>query len=160
MCTALMILLATPVAEAAYRSRLKICADAWAAAKGSGKVPVGQSWQDYYTACSARLREAEPDRPAAGADRMTRAVLPQPPAANQPLAETPPPVSGAVPGEQKQRETEPSRPAARTAASPTRSRQKQCAAQWRELKFAGQVPEGQTWPQFWSACNARLKAGE
>ncbi len=45
--------------------------------------------------------------------------------------------------------------AARTAA---RDRQKQCGAEWREAKKAGKIEKNQTWPKFWSACNARLKA--
>jgi hypothetical protein len=44
--------------------------------------------------------------------------------------------------------------AARTAA---RERQKQCGAEWREAKKAGTIEKNQTWPKFWSACNARLK---
>lgn len=39
-----------------------------------------------------------------------------------------------------------------------RQRQKQCGEEWRAQKAAGKIPEGQKWPQYWSACNARLKA--
>lgn len=39
-----------------------------------------------------------------------------------------------------------------------RERQKQCGQEWRELRKAGKIDKGQTWPKFWSACNARLKA--
>jgi len=39
-----------------------------------------------------------------------------------------------------------------------RERQKRCGAEWRELRKAGKIEKGQTWPKFWSACNARLKA--
>jgi hypothetical protein len=38
-----------------------------------------------------------------------------------------------------------------------RERQKKCAAEWKEAKAAGKVEKGQKWPQFWSACNKRLK---
>ena len=38
-----------------------------------------------------------------------------------------------------------------------RERQKKCAAEWHEAKDANKVPEGMTWPKFWSACNKRLK---
>ena len=37
-------------------------------------------------------------------------------------------------------------------------RQTACGAEWRAAKEAGKVPPGQKWPQFWSACNKRLKA--
>jgi hypothetical protein len=39
-----------------------------------------------------------------------------------------------------------------------RERQKKCGAEWKEAKTAGKVEKGMTWPQFWSACNKRLKA--
>jgi len=40
-----------------------------------------------------------------------------------------------------------------------RERQKKCGAEWKEAKAAGKVQKGMKWPQFWSACNKRLKAG-
>jgi len=39
-----------------------------------------------------------------------------------------------------------------------RERQKKCGAEWKAAKAAGTVEKGQKWPQFWSACNKRLKA--
>jgi hypothetical protein len=39
-----------------------------------------------------------------------------------------------------------------------RERQKKCAAEWKEVKAAGKIESGTTWPKFWSACNKRLKA--
>ena len=38
-----------------------------------------------------------------------------------------------------------------------RERQRQCGQEWREAKKAGKIEKGQTWPKYWSACNARLK---
>ena len=38
-----------------------------------------------------------------------------------------------------------------------RERMKKCAAEWKEAKAAGKVAKGQKWPQYWSACNKRLK---
>jgi hypothetical protein len=46
------------------------------------------------------------------------------------------------------------RSAAQTA---TASRQHQCGNQWKADKAAGKITPGQTWPQYWSACNKRLK---
>jgi hypothetical protein len=37
-------------------------------------------------------------------------------------------------------------------------RQKKCGAEWRAAKAAGKVEKGMKWPQYWSACNKRLKA--
>ena len=39
-----------------------------------------------------------------------------------------------------------------------RERQKKCGAEWKEAKAAGKIEKGMKWPQYWSACNKRLKA--
>lgn len=39
-----------------------------------------------------------------------------------------------------------------------RERQKKCAAEWKDAKAAGKVEKGMKWPQYWSACNKRLKS--
>jgi hypothetical protein len=44
------------------------------------------------------------------------------------------------------------------ATSAMRTRQKQCAAEWKEAKSAGKVEAGMKWPKYWSACNKRLKS--
>jgi hypothetical protein len=38
-----------------------------------------------------------------------------------------------------------------------RERQKKCGAEWKDAKAAGKVEKGMKWPQYWSACNKRLK---
>jgi hypothetical protein len=38
------------------------------------------------------------------------------------------------------------------------TRIKACGVQWQSAKAANSIPAGQTWPQFWSACDTRLKA--
>ncbi len=54
-------------------------------------------------------------------------------------------------------------PAAKPKRTPTpgqlaaRERQKKCGAEWKEAKAAGKVEKGMKWPQYWSACNKRLK---
>jgi len=49
----------------------------------------------------------------------------------------------------------------RTTASPAqlamRSRQQACAKQWQADKAAHKLAAGQTWPKYWSQCNARMK---
>ena len=40
-----------------------------------------------------------------------------------------------------------------------RARQKKCGAEWKAAKAAGKVEKGMKWPQYWSACNKRLKSG-
>jgi hypothetical protein len=39
-----------------------------------------------------------------------------------------------------------------------RERQKKCSVEWKEAKKAGKVEKEMKWPQYWSACNKRLKA--
>jgi len=33
-----------------------------------------------------------------------------------------------------------------------------CAAESKEANTAGKIEKGMKWPQYWSACNERLKA--
>ncbi len=40
-----------------------------------------------------------------------------------------------------------------------RDRQKKCGAEWKTAKAADKIEKGMKWPQYWSACNKRLKAG-
>jgi hypothetical protein len=53
---------------------------------------------------------------------------------------------------------------AKTDMAPTaaqlalRERQKKCGAEWKAAKAAGKIESGMKWPQYWSACNKRLKA--
>jgi hypothetical protein len=58
-------------------------------------------------------------------------------------------------------------PSASTARTPRKQtpgmiaaheRMKKCGAEWKEAKAAGKVTKGMKWPQYWSACNKRLKA--
>jgi hypothetical protein len=59
--------------------------------------------------------------------------------------------------------------AAKSAAKPkkppsagqlaARERQKKCGAEWKAAKAAGKIEKGMKWPQYWSACNKRLKGG-
>ncbi len=40
-----------------------------------------------------------------------------------------------------------------------RARLKKCGVEWKAAKAAGKIEKGMKWPQYWSACNKRLKAG-
>jgi hypothetical protein len=46
------------------------------------------------------------------------------------------------------------------AQQAAQERQKQCSAEWKQAKSGGKLASGAKWPQFWSACNARLKGGK
>jgi protein-disulfide isomerase len=55
-------------------------------------------------------------------------------------------------------------PAAAPTAKPSGGRAamvarlRACGAEWKTAKAEGNIPAGQKWPQFWSACNKRKKA--
>jgi hypothetical protein len=48
--------------------------------------------------------------------------------------------------------------AASAGLAAARERQKKCGVEWKEAKGAGKIEKGMKWPQYWSACNKRLKA--
>ena len=72
------------------------------------------------------------------------------------------PAASAKPATAAKPATTAATPKPKRAASPgmlaARERQKKCGAEWKEAKAAGTVPKGQKWPQYWSACNKRLKS--
>jgi len=102
--------------------------------------------------CGAKYREAKTAGTLpAGQTWMQflaqcRASLPKSPA-NGPAA---------VSGDKPAAPTGANRPrsAAQTA---TAARQHECGNQWKADKAAGKIAAGQTWPQYWSACNKRMK---
>ncbi len=71
------------------------------------------------------------------------------------LAQTPAPA--AAPADK----TAPPKIKARKPPTPgqlaARERAKKCGAEWKEAKAAGKIQAGMKWPQYWSACNKRLK---
>ncbi len=38
-----------------------------------------------------------------------------------------------------------------------RKRIKECGVEWKAAKAANKIEKGMKWPQYWSACNKRLK---
>jgi hypothetical protein len=70
------------------------------------------------------------------------------------LSQTAPAAQTAAP-EKKQAKTKKPPTPGQIAA---RARMKKCAVEWKEAKAAGKMEKGMKWPQYWSACNKRLKA--
>jgi len=120
----------------AANDAMKVCGAKYQAAKTAKTLPAGQTWNQYLAQCRATLPKtaavATPAKPAA------------PVAAPSARAATPAKVART-----------PGQPTA--AQSAMYAREKQCGAQWRADKAANKVPAGQTWPQYWSACNKRMK---
>jgi uncharacterized protein involved in copper resistance len=46
----------------------------------------------------------------------------------------------------------------KASAKAAHERQKQCGAEWKKMRADGKIEKGQTWPKYYSTCNARLKA--
>jgi hypothetical protein len=84
---------------------------------------------------------AKPAMPAVTTPAVAAPAKPAMPAATAPAATT----EKALP-----------KKAASEGQLAARDRQKQCGVEWKALKASGKQGE-QKWPQFWSACNKRLK---
>lgn len=61
----------------------------------------------------------------------------------------------AASGETKPKSAKPLSP----AQVALRQRQKQCGEEWQAAKAAGKIAKEMKWPQYWSACNKRLRSG-
>lgn len=116
---------------------MKVCGAKYQAARTAKSIPATETWNQYLAQCRAGMAKpaavVTPARPAAPAPAVkpAKVVAPAKPAA----------ASG--------------QPSAAQAAMYARERQ--CGAQWRADSAAKKVPAGQTWPQYWSACNKRMK---
>jgi len=122
---------------------MKVCGAKYQAAKTAKTLPAGQTWNQYLAQCRGSL-----PKPAA----VTTPAKPVAAAAAKPaVAAKPAPTRVAVAKPAKT----PGQPSAAQAAMYARERQ--CGAQYRGDKAAGKLPAGQTWPQYWSACNKRMK---
>lgn len=137
---------------------MKACGAKYQAAKANNTLG-GKTWAQFLAECrgsgatpAAAAKPAGATAPAAPSAKTAHLPSPQSPA---PAAK--PAVAAA---------TAPAAPSAKTAHLPNpkspgmaamHDRQRQCGAQWKADKAAGKIPAGQTWPQYWSACNTRLK---
>jgi hypothetical protein len=120
---------------------MKVCGAKYQAAKTAKSIPATETWNQYLAQCRASLT-----KPAA----VTPPVKPIVAAPAKPVvAAKPARVVTAKPA------TPPGQPTA--AQSAMYARERQCGAQYRADKAAKKIPAGQTWPQYWSACNKRMK---
>ena len=115
---------------------MKVCGAKYQAAKTAKTLPAGQTWNQYLAQCRGTMA-----KPAA----VTTPAKPAPVPAAKPARAVTPAKPASTPGQ----------PTAAQAAMYARERQ--CGAQWKADKAAKKVSAGQTWPQYWSACNKRMK---
>jgi len=107
---------------------MQVCGAKYQAAKKANQLPAGQTWNQFLAQCRAGMA-----KPAAT------------PAKTVPAAK---PMTAAV-----------KRPAGQPSAAQQAmyAREKQCGQMWKADKAAHKIPANQTWPQYWSACNKRVK---
>jgi hypothetical protein len=123
------------------QSFMQMCSAQWQQMKTAGTVPAGMKWTDFLKTCKANGSQAPVNTTASapqGQQPQTAAVAPAVP----------------VPA----RRTSGNGPQPSPGQLAEQSRIKECGSEWRTAKANNTLPQGSTWPQFWSACDARLKA--
>jgi hypothetical protein len=153
---------------AGSQSKMKVCADEWNAKKAANEAG-GLKYRDFVKECLSRTATApEPAphtaAPAAPAPAPAPAATATPPASQPPAAKPPAGPRTATPAPEPAPSTaaKPSTPSTTNKPADGRqamyARERACGADWKADKAAGKIEQGQTWPKYWSACNARKKA--
>ena len=126
-------LFAATLPAAAQSTAMQSCSDDWAKMKAANTIPDGQTWPKFWSQCSKDYAAAHPSEDAAPAAKATNK------ATDSKAAKA--------------------KPAEKPAAAPTASAaggkstaMASCSAEWAQMKEAGTIPAGQTWPKFWSQC--------
>ncbi|QDZ06269.1 hypothetical protein FPZ24_01260 [Sphingomonas panacisoli] len=115
---------------------MKVCGAKYQAAKTAKTIPAGETWNQFLAQCRGGMA-----KPAA----VTTPAKPAPAVAAKPAKVVTPAKPATAPGQ----------PTA--AQSAMYARERQCGTQWKADKAAKKVSAGETWPQYWSACNKRMK---
>jgi hypothetical protein len=123
------------------KSVTKECSTQYQAAKEAGTLN-GQKWPQFLSACSDSLKSDDSD-----------ATVPDEPAPTK--ASTSKTTKTQVAKAGTSADGKPLSP----AQVAFRARISECGDQWQQAK-ANNKTRGMTWPQYWSACNTRLKAAE
>jgi len=120
---------------------MKVCGAKYQAAKTAKTLPAGQTWNQFLAQCRASLPKSAAVTPPAKPVVVVKPAAAAKPAPTRVAVAKPPKTPG-----------QPS-----PAQAAMYARERQCGAQYRAEKAAGKLPAGQTWPQYWSACNKRMK---
>ncbi len=132
---AIVVALGIGASAHAANDVMKECGAKYQAAK-AGNTLGGKNWAQFLAAC--RGGTAAPATPVAAAKPV---AMPTP--AVKPVAAAKP--ASHLPGAQS------------PAMQAMHDRQRKCGQMWSADKAAGKIPAGQKWPQYWSACNTKLK---
>ena len=135
-----MMALTGAQAQSTQSAIMKQCGEKWSAAKAANQVPAGMTWPKFLGQCRTDAQPAAVTTPAPAPAPVAPApavvpAKPVPTVAPKPTASAP--ATGGMAGQQK--------------------RITQCGAEWRANKVAYSKQYG-SWPKYWSACDARLKA--
>ena len=120
---------------------MKACGAEWQKLKAENKVQPGQSWKTYLADCRKAKAAAAPAAAAPAAPTAPAKAVPPEPGTPE----------AAKPDTADAKKLTPGQIAAR-------ERIKKCGGMWQADKAANKIPAGQKWPQYWSACNKKLKA--
>jgi hypothetical protein len=132
-------LIAVGMSGAAHADNaMQVCGAKYQAAKTAKTLPAGQTWNQFLAQCRTTLPKTTATTPA-------KPVAPAAAAAKPAVAKVATPKAPRVAGQ----------PSA--AQSAMYARERQCGTQWKADKAAGKIPAGTKWPQYWSACNKRMK---
>lgn len=113
---------------------MKACGARYQAAKAGKTLPAGQTWGQFLAQCRGGLKTTPAEATHALAPTSVAAATPAAASRASHLPEARSPAMAAM-----------------------HDRQRQCGQQWKADKAAGKIPAGQKWPQYWSACNTRMK---
>ncbi len=123
---------ATETAAAGGNSTMATCSAQYKLDKAANKVPQGQTWPKYYSACAADLKAEDAATATAPEPTKASAAAPLPTVDKNGKAFTPGQLA-------------------------FYKRERQCGQLWQADKAAGKT-SGTTWPKYLSACNTKLKA--
>ena len=127
---------AKKVANTAGDNFMKNCSAQWKAMKDAGTIPDGLKWTQF-------VKQSCTIDPVNQASTNDNAVPVEPTDTNYSNIEV--------------KTVDKNGKAFTPGQIAAHQRIKKCAGEWHAAKSAGNLPQGEKWPQFWSACNTRLK---
>jgi phage-related protein len=153
-------------ANAASNATMTACSQQYQADKQAGKIPQGVTWSKYYSDCAARMKKGAAATTPAAAKKKAAATTTTAPVKKTKTAKVPTSPND-TPGFVPQEPTGANQAAVATTDAKGKplsageaafqQRIHECGNEWQRDKAKGTVPAGEKWPQFWSACNTRLK---
>ncbi len=128
---------ATAPAQTTSDTFMQNCSASWKAMKDAGTVPAGMKWGQFV--------------------KQSCVVNASAPVDNTATNETPPEPNSPAWDSQVVKTVDKNGKAFTPGQIAAHQRMKECGAEWRTAKTANNLPAGEKWPQYWSACNTRLK---